>query len=83
MKIMDQIQSRSFKMDKFKDNQRVHIIAGDLAGQYGTIWRIRHCDNGAWVEMDESLPESLRRFPEGDSRCNHIVLYPWLCEECN
>lgn len=67
-------------MRSLKNNQRVRCIKDPLAGKTGTVVRPRIGDNGAWVQMDEDLPEDLRSFSPPDSRCRNIVLYPEECE---
>jgi hypothetical protein len=68
-------------MDRFKDGLHVKVWSREhpLDGMSGRVARLRRADNGAWVEMDEPLPIDLRRFPEGDSRTKHILLYPDEC----
>ena len=51
-----------------------------VAGQRGTVERIRISDGGAFVKMGSPPPESLRLFPEDDPRGRHILLYPEDCE---
>jgi hypothetical protein len=78
-------------MKTFRLRQRIRVLdsvssteAPDLlVGRTGRVVRCRHCDNGAWVAMDEPLPDSLRLFPVGDDggREDHCVLYPEDCEE--
>jgi len=67
---------------RFYPDQRVLVTAGDLAGRKGGVVRMRRCDDGAWVDMDEDLPEHLQAFPPDDEcgRHRHVLLYPWLCE---
>lgn len=69
-------------MITFTHGQRVIAVSvPDIHGKSGTVVRIRHADNGAWVKMDESLPAHLQAFPSSDSRANHILLYPEECSE--
>ena len=62
--------------------QRVEISYDgfELDGRTGTVKRVRR-DGGAWVEIDDGLPNALRQFPKGDEagRENHIILYPEDC----
>ncbi len=53
-----------------------------LAGKEGEVVRLRKRDNGAWVAMDEPLPDALRVFAADDphGRGNHVCLYPEYCE---
>lgn len=74
-------------MKKFRDNQRVRVHFGPLAGQVGVVRRLRHCDCGAWVQMehrDDTLRDAdgcdLFPFPADDDRGRHVLLYPWDCE---
>jgi hypothetical protein len=73
-------------MKQFQHNQQVRIVDPDPAhlgmeGWTGKVARCRHCDDGAWVEMDRDLPKWLRAFddPE-DSRFRHILLFPDECK---
>ena len=73
-------------MKRFRSiGQRVRIVLGgfELDGRTGTVTRKRRADNGAWVDIDDGLPESLRSFDKDDEgrRGNHIILYPEDCEE--
>lgn len=70
-------------MKGFKDGQRVKVVDGDakaMDGMTGTVVRRRMGDNGAWVCMDADLPGDLAKFPEGDDRHRHALLYPDECE---
>jgi hypothetical protein len=78
-------------MKYLKDRQRVKVVvpqeeatrsAGHhlLNGKAGTVVRKRISDDGAWVEMDEPLPDSLRLFLPPDKRQDHVLLYPEECE---
>lgn len=65
----------------FEDDQNVIVIVrGPLQGKRGRVWRVCLNSDDAWVKMDEPLPESLRSFPPGDSRCDLIKLAPECCE---
>ena len=70
-------------MQSFKRDQRVRVASdyedGRLHGKVGTVHRIR-TDGGAWVEMDDPLPDDLCRFPADDPRGKHVQLYPEECE---
>jgi hypothetical protein len=68
-------------MRRFFNNQRVRVLEPDtgLQGRVGTVVRLRMSDNGAWVQMDEALPDELRAFPANDPRGNHILLFPEQC----
>ncbi len=73
-------------MEYFCDGQKVRVTNPDggreaLRGWTGTVVRLRRQDDGAFINMDQSLPTELMRFPEGDTRCRHILLYPDVCEE--
>ena len=76
-------------MDRFTNGQRVKVVTEDLTegismlGKVGTVVRIRMQDSGAWIEMDDPLPEKLASFEVGDSRRNHIIFYPDECEPFN
>lgn len=54
-----------------------------LRGKIGTVVRLRMCDDGAWINMDQDIPDELRSFPADDAsrRGNHVLLYPDECEE--
>lgn len=67
-------------MRRFENSQRVKVLEGLLEGKIGVVVRLRMADNGAWVEMDEDIPESMRSFPANDSRGKHVLLYPEDCE---
>lgn len=65
--------------------QRIKVVDAfhdELNGTTGTVTRLRRSDDGAWVNIDQGLPDSLRQFPADDSagRGNHIVLAPEECE---
>lgn len=52
-----------------------------LAGETGTVVRLRRADEAAWVRMDCGLPADLRSFPADDERGRgrHIILWPQWC----
>jgi hypothetical protein len=52
-----------------------------LLGRTGTVVRCRIADSGAWVKMDEPIPEKIAKFPKDDDRRNHVLLYPTECVE--
>ena len=68
-------------MRNFTLHQRVRIIEGDerLLGKTGTVFRLRHADDMAFVDMDAPLPDDIARFPVGDDRRDHIKLWPDEC----
>ena len=70
-------------MKQFIGGERVKIIDSKhpLFNKTGIIARLRISDNGAWVNMDKNIPESLASFGKNDSRRNHILLEPWQCAE--
>lgn len=70
-------------MRNFSNGQRIKVnLPHDrMHGKVGTVVRLRMGDNGAWVKMDDELPEELRSFPVGDSRDHHLLLYPEDCEK--
>ncbi len=74
-------------MEIFSNNQRVIVTDSDnpLIGEAGKVVRLRRSDRAAWVNMDRDVPEGLRSFPstDPDGRANHVILYPWECEEAN
>jgi hypothetical protein len=76
-------------VERFSNGQRVKITTDALTkgismlGKVGTVVRIRMQDNGAWIEMDDPLPEELASFELGDNRRNHIIFYPEECEPFN
>lgn len=77
-------------MKQFKDNQRVRFIVSKyepssvreewLPGKIGTVVRLRMSDDGAWVRMDDAIPDEIASFPASDKRRNHVLLYPHECE---
>lgn len=69
-------------MKRFKLGEKIKVVDSDheLNGKTGRVDRLRNCDEGAWVTMDDSLPENLAVFPAGDDRRNNIVLYPEHCD---
>jgi len=71
-------------MERFSKGQRVKIVAGEYAtsmeGRAGSVHRLRKGDTGAWVEMDLEVPSEHRKFPAGDARANHLLLFPEECE---
>lgn len=73
-------------MKRFSINTRVRVkaksgIPEGLRWKSGIVRRCRISDHGAWVEMDMPPSQDLRSFPEGDSRANHVLLYPSQCEQ--
>ena len=69
---------------RFQQSQRVTIACadyGELAGESGTVVRLRLADDGAWVKMDVDLPAEYRAFPADDAhgRGRHLLLYPEQC----
>lgn len=68
-------------MKKFTNGQRVTVTDSEslLCGKQGRVCRLRICDNGAFVDMDDNLPAELQLFPDGDSRQRHTMLYPEQC----
>jgi hypothetical protein len=73
-------------LKRFTNGQHVEMVEADdqqepLMGKRGHVVRLRMADSGAWVEMDEDLPEDLQSFVAGDSRHRHIRLYPDQCIE--
>lgn len=67
-------------MISFEGIERIIVTANtDLVGRTGRVVRLRINDSGAWVQMDQPLPNHLRSFPEGDERADWIVLYPEWC----
>lgn len=79
-------------MKKFSNNQKIRVVAPEeedgeprrdmLRGRTGVVTRLRMKDNGAWVRMDQPLPDDLRVFSANDAsgRGDHILLYPDECE---
>ncbi len=70
-------------MKRFHKGDRVRVVQRDhaLYQQAGTVSRVRMADDGAWIEMDATLPAELRSFPEGDPRARQVLLYPEHCGE--
>lgn len=69
-------------MKSFRNHNRIRVTGpGPIKGKTGTVVRLRHGDNGAWVKMDEDLPGELISFPDPhDDRHRHVMLYPDECE---
>ena len=68
------------RLERFRLGQRVRVIGGELEGKTGTVVRCCIQSDEAFIDMDEPLSVALARFPEGDSRRNHIKLWPDECE---
>ncbi|MGD8914601.1 MAG: hypothetical protein PVJ68_17985 [Candidatus Thiodiazotropha sp.] len=70
-------------MQTFQNGQRVIVdqpeLSNALRGMTGQVVRLRNCDAGAWVNMDDDIPDTLRIFHAGDPRANHVLLYPQEC----
>lgn len=68
-------------MKRFKNGQRVTVTDSESAlyGKHGRVCRLRICDDGAFVDMDEPLPQMMQLFPDGDERAKHTMLYPEQC----
>lgn len=72
-------------MRTFMTGQRVVVDQPEaykaLRGKVGTVKRCRRGDDGAWVRMDDPIPDEMRLFPADDEhgRGNDVLLYP---EEC-
>lgn len=68
-------------LSSFRGVKRIVICSKNhaLYGQTGRVWRMRLCDDSAWVTMDNDLPEKYRAFPVFDIRKNNILLHPRLC----
>ena len=69
-------------MQWFTHRQRVVVTSPHhaLTGRTGTVHRLRRADNGAWVRMDEDLPEDLVLFTDADDpRHRDVCLYPEQC----
>lgn len=64
------------EMEQFRNGQRI-----GYQGRLGTVVRLRHCDDGAWVDMDMGPVGDERRFPDDDphGRGRHVLLYPEDC----
>lgn len=71
-------------MKSFVNGGRIVVTdtESELVGRFGQVWRVRRADSGAWVNMDEPIPDSLRRFPadDPDGRGNEVILYSRQCE---
>lgn len=55
----------------------------ELKGKTGTVTRKLIRDESAWVSMDEPISEKLARFSKGDTRRNHVNLWPDECSPAN
>jgi hypothetical protein len=54
-----------------------------LDDRTGTVVRLRHSDNGAWIKIDGEHSDRIDwPFPADDvhGRANHVCLYPEDCE---
>src|SRR5258708_2404795 len=82
MRIRDQVRRKRWEM-RFKNGQTVTIRNHDhpLIRKTGVVVRLLWRDDSAWVRMNEPLPDNLARFPKGDSRRDHILLFPEDCEQ--
>jgi hypothetical protein len=72
----------------FRLDQRIRVTAVvstkllPLVGKTGKVVCLNHRDNNAYVDMDEPLPDEMRKFTAmHDSRRNWLALYPEECEE--
>lgn len=66
---------------RFHMGERVTVAAGHpLAGKSGMVVRLRMTDFGAWVQMDDELPEEQRVFDAHDPRSKQLMLKPEECE---
>lgn len=70
-------------LKRFRLGQRIVVAdrAAPIVGRSGTVVRLLRRDESAWVNMDEDLPDNLRRFGLSDDRANHINLWPDQCTE--
>lgn len=83
-------------LNRFALHQRVLVVgttpectidrgwdASPLFGRTGTVVRLRHGDDAAWVNMDDDLPSGVAPFPPDDprGRGRHVMLYPEECEQ--
>lgn len=70
-------------MKRFKLGQRVLVFETKFGGPIrpiaGTVVRLRHADNGAWIELDEHVGDAHHPFPVGDRRERHTMAYPGTC----
>lgn len=72
-------------MKRFSNGQRVVVTdsAHELHGVSGTVVRLRHADDAAWVQMDAHPLSAKCLFPfgddEGDPRQNNAMLWPNEC----
>ena len=62
---------------------RITELGHPLCGHTAILRRPRRQDDGAWYEIDEPLSAEARDFasrelpfPFGDSRAQHVMLYP-------
>lgn len=76
-------------MKRFKLGARVLVKAvGDntilplTPPVLGTVVRLRHCDIGAWVNLDHRVYDACHPFPVDDEsgRGAHVLAYPEDCE---
>ncbi len=71
-------------IQRFVTGRRVLVLRnadGIALRALGTVGRIRRCDTGAWIELDQrSKVVKVHPFPEEDSRGRHVLAYPEDCE---
>ena len=75
-------------MTRLKLGQRVTVWACEAIPvgvlhlgrpQSGTVVRLRRCDCGAWVELDERADQCVHPFPPDDNRGRHVLTFPVWC----
>jgi hypothetical protein len=61
----------------------IKTIGHPLCGRQVVLKRLRHCDDGGWyavrgeiTELERDFAKGVLPFPAGDSRANHVLLYP-------
>lgn len=70
-------------MKRFKNGMKIRVSENGhpLQDKTGKVVRLLFRDDSAWVAMDEAIPQELASFPLGDSRRDHINLFPYQCSE--
>jgi hypothetical protein len=53
-----------------------------IVNRRGTVRRLRHADDAAWIALDErSDTPDVHAFPADDSRGTHVLAMPEWCDE--
>jgi hypothetical protein len=78
-------------MTRFSLGQRVSVrsclcrdmltIVQFAKPRHGRVMRLRRCDSGAWVALDERTTYAVHPFPPGNTREAYVLTSPELCTE--